>query len=136
MQLHGETGQIPTFESLAAHAAKTSKAGNGQRNAWEIFTGGIVNLQKANYEGWNNGPPSPLYSNAVATGSAAAPSAAVPASRPASSIGGAPAAAAPPRMGAKELAKAAARAAAADEAPKAKPTAQGSRRAASTRKAI
>merc|ERR1719261_1620359 len=74
------SSKLPSFESLAAHAVKKSTAEEGKRNAWEIFTAGIVNLQKANYEGWNNGPPSPLYSNedGALASSPAAPFTAVP----------------------------------------------------------
>ena len=117
--------KIPSFVSVAADATKQSTAADGQRNAWEIVSAGLVNLKAADFEGWFNGAPSALYSNApVATGVAvAAPFEWTPApvaksaqETAAATLPGGSAArfekAAPP-MGAKEVAKAAARASAA-----------------------
>lgn len=111
--------KVPNFASLATAASKGSTATDGARNAWEIFTAGIVNLQAADFEGWKNGPPSPLYSNAPAsttqdvgssipsTSSSTAPASSATPTASAEPVSSARSA---PRMGAKELAKAAARA--------------------------
>ena len=113
------SSKLPSFESLAADARAKSTATGGERDAWEIFTAGIVNLRKASFDGWFFGPASPLYSNAASAGiegtalpdqepqQAASTSAVMRAAEPTAPL--TTTSDTKPRLGAKELAKMAAR---------------------------
>ena len=131
------TDALPSFGSLAANAAKSSQS-PGERNALNIFYGGLANLEKDGFQHEFDGPPSALSNVATttavgeATTTTSTPFAPATIGHGDADGGGGGSMGKKPRMGAKELAKEAARRAAAAEAEKAAEAAAAEQRRSSS----